>query len=1072
MPRTDSSSRPRKLLLGFLALLLFNSAFLAVSNRLPGPPRLPITAFFYMGNVMLHLLLGMTAFYVLHRLRPAWVRAIRNTPGGFGWLGGVCGVALVVSLWAGVALLIWGNLRPMELVLRIHGWGALIAAVTGALWLATWAGAAAEQAWRKPAVALVSVAVVPGLLLMWGASRMSYAEGRILNDTLAPASMNGEGGGPSGNFWPSSAEKVDQGFFPPEYFTDNKSCGEPGCHPDIYKQWYSSAHHFASFNNQWYRKSIEYMQEVIGTKSSKWCGGCHDMAVLLTEMPHTGKSRFEYPIKDQIWPVADHPEAHAGIGCAVCHSMVHIDSTMGNADYLADYPPMHRFVISKNPLLRWTTKWLTRLAPDPHRKTFLKPFHTMDTAKFCSACHKVHLDVPVNNYRWSRGFDEYDAWQASGVSGFGARSFYYPNKDGKPDFKKCADCHMPLTASHDAGNLAGFVHNHRFPAANTALPWVNHDTEQLQIVQKFLQDKALSIDIFALRREQTGDGGRKTDGSRSGARPSTVTRHPSPAERPEGQESSLVGEVATSGNAAPLMPVSTQKVNETVVAPISDGSVAVQRGQDALIDVVVRTRTVGHAFPGGTFDAFDVWVELKAVDDRGKTLFWSGCLQWPDGPIEPSAHEYRVLQVDGHSHPINKRNAWSARARVYAHAIPPGAADTIHYRLHIPKDCGKKITLTAKLNYRKFSWWNTQFAFCGRPEMAGDPNYSKNGFIQGTAVAKFADGRPKPAGPVTVNYDDRPMKFDSSLAVVAGKDRAIPNIPITTICQNTATLDVVDRNPQAVTAPRKLDPKKDRERWNDYGIGLMLQGDFARATKAFDQVVKIAPKWPEGYVNIGRVRLLEGDLKEAEAQFEKALAMYGSAQPNVPPAMIPYLRARTQFFYGTVLKEQGRYEEALSVWQDAARIFPDDRELRNQMGRVYFLEAKFQPAVDEFNHVLTIDPEDLTAHYNLMLCYRGLGDAVHEKEHQALYYRFRNDETTTHLIGPYKEQHPDDNNESIPVHEHGDAKHYTLPARPGPLNFARSRPDRTVAVSLLAGGRRPKAGGGPMRRASRDVRHT
>ena len=29
------------------------------------------------------------------------------------------------------------------------------------------------------------------------------------------------------------------------------------CHEDIYNQWFSSAHHFSSFNNQWYRKSIE-----------------------------------------------------------------------------------------------------------------------------------------------------------------------------------------------------------------------------------------------------------------------------------------------------------------------------------------------------------------------------------------------------------------------------------------------------------------------------------------------------------------------------------------------------------------------------------------------------------------------------------------------------------------------------------------------------------------------------------------------------------------------------------------------------------------------------------------------
>ena len=59
---------------------------------------------------------------------------------------------------------------------------------------------------------------------------------------------------------------------------------------------------------------------------------------------------------------------------------------------------------------------------------FLKPFMKEQTAEFCSVCHKVHLDVPVNGYRWIRGFNEYDNWQASGVSFQGASSFYYPPK--------------------------------------------------------------------------------------------------------------------------------------------------------------------------------------------------------------------------------------------------------------------------------------------------------------------------------------------------------------------------------------------------------------------------------------------------------------------------------------------------------------------------------------------------------------------------------------------------------------------------------------------------------------------
>ena len=56
---------------------------------------------------------------------------------------------------------------------------------------------------------------------------------------------------------------------------------------------------------------------------------------------------------------------------------------------------------------------------------------------------------------------------------------------------------MPLVDSTDAGNINGKVHNHRFPAANTALPFVNQHPDQLKIVTEFLQNEAVTLDFFA-----------------------------------------------------------------------------------------------------------------------------------------------------------------------------------------------------------------------------------------------------------------------------------------------------------------------------------------------------------------------------------------------------------------------------------------------------------------------------------------------------------------------------------------------------------------------------------------------
>ena len=103
------------------------------------------------------------------------------------------------------------------------------------------------------------------------------------------------------------------------------------------------------------------------------------------------------------------------------------------------------------------------MEPSLHRKTFMKPF--MRTPEFCSTCHKVALIPALNGYRWMRGQNHYDSWYDSGVSGRAVRSFYDP-----PQPKACRDCHLPAYPSGEFGSRGGAVHDHLFPAANTALP--------------------------------------------------------------------------------------------------------------------------------------------------------------------------------------------------------------------------------------------------------------------------------------------------------------------------------------------------------------------------------------------------------------------------------------------------------------------------------------------------------------------------------------------------------------------------------------------------------------------------
>ena len=276
-----------------LVLLLVNTAYIAAFAS---------PTIFYMGNVVLHLALGLALAIVL-----LWF--IRRMP--------LAGSLFLIAALAGVFLAVRGNTTPHRWVLEAHIAVAALALLAFLPYVLQPHRRALPQCLRG----------LPGAC--WSSSRPQprftakshpNPDDRIRNPSIVPVSMNEEGGGPQSPFFPSSAKTNVGGIIPSNFFMDSEACGR--CHKDIYEQWKSSMHHFASFNNQFYRKSIEYMQSVVGTQPQQVVRGLSRSRGLL-----------QWPLR----PADQGPDRYAGsaggLACMSCHAIAHVDSSMGNAGF-------------------------------------------------------------------------------------------------------------------------------------------------------------------------------------------------------------------------------------------------------------------------------------------------------------------------------------------------------------------------------------------------------------------------------------------------------------------------------------------------------------------------------------------------------------------------------------------------------------------------------------------------------------------------------------------------------------------------------------------------------------------
>jgi Flp pilus assembly protein TadD len=453
------------------------------------------------------------------------------------------------------------------------------------------------------------------------------------------------------------------------------------------------------------------------------------------------------------------------------------------------------------------------------------------TSEFCAACHKAALPREENHYKWQRAFTVYDEWQQASFAKESPLPFYVKDK-----VSSCQTCHMeeePIT-SRDFGSEPGKLASHRWLGANTLMFKYYGYNQQLDKTIAFLRTNALNVDIFGIER----NGGR-------------------------------------------------------VIAPLGSEAFTIAPGDDLTVTVVIQNKGIGHNLVPEQRDFYESWVEFEAKDAAGKTLAHSGALQ-PDGSLDPSAHSFtnRLINVNGKLNDLHQ--VWDTRVIAYNNSIVSGRSQIVRYEFTVPNDVAGPITITAKVNYRRFN----------------------QHFID------FAMGKQ--------HYDEPVVEMSArTRTLVIGSNTPAP--------------------PDPVDNPLWM-------RWNNYGIGLLDAQQYADSEHAFENVAQIRPDYADAYTDIAvadfswqryaasRINLEQAlRLSPHNARALYYLALVDRIQGHPDAAIADLLDVITQFprsrdahrELGFSFYQEHKYQEARTEYQTVQSIDPDDLAAHYILSIVY-----------------------------------------------------------------------------------------------------------------------------------------
>ena len=144
-----------------------------------------------------------------------------------------------------------------------------------------------------------------------------------------------------------------------------------------------------------------------------------------------------------------------------------------------------------------------------------------------------------------------------------------------------------------------------------------------------------------------------------------------------------------------------------------------------------------------------------------------------------------------------------------------------------------------------------------------------------------------------------------------------------------------------------------------------------------DTVGENPDAWMPHY-NLGTSLLQAGKLKEAITQFEEAARI----RPDL---------AKVHSNLGLALARAGRIQEAIAQFQQALQIDPDRFEVHGNLGHALMILGKMPEAIEHWWRALQIEPDSAEVHYDLGLALEQTGQPEDAIEQYRLALKFKPD---------------------------------------------------------------------------------